>query len=167
MKFDISCNVPDRWVPQFVGLLSRMQSAGADSKAETLIFYADGFHDFKPTFDLPPTVVPLAAQPTLIQDTGELFFDADAARDYGPSGAPSVARPMAKAPAPAGWRVGVVYPSGNESYHDIDTLAKGQADFVTMASAAVAAGNACVVGLFRLDSDGPFMIKRVAIEESS
>jgi len=49
-KITIECEMKDRWVPQFLALLQRMQFMGNMGSSRTLGFYADGDGDFRPKF---------------------------------------------------------------------------------------------------------------------
>lgn len=51
MKFTITCEMKDRWVPSFLGLLKEMQYNGSIGHSGTVSFYADGDGDFRPKFE--------------------------------------------------------------------------------------------------------------------
>lgn len=60
-KFTIDCDIPERWVPYFLGMLKDMQELGSLGCSRSVEFYADGDGDFRPKFSwetgLPDPVV--------------------------------------------------------------------------------------------------------------
>lgn len=50
MKITIKCNIPDRWVNDFLSLLYTMQRCGRSGMSRMLGFYSDGDGDFRPKF---------------------------------------------------------------------------------------------------------------------
>lgn len=59
-KFTIECEMEERWVPHFMGMLAHMQHIGNIGASEMLAFFADGDGDFNPRFvyDFPETTIP-------------------------------------------------------------------------------------------------------------
>jgi len=51
MKFSIEVDMPDRWVPQFLGMLAYMHRLGGVGSSRLLTFYSDGDGDFRPKFE--------------------------------------------------------------------------------------------------------------------
>jgi hypothetical protein len=51
MKFSIEVDMPERWVPQFLGMLAYMQCLGGVGSSRLLTFYSDGDGDFRPKFE--------------------------------------------------------------------------------------------------------------------
>lgn len=60
-KFTVTCEMHERWVPQFLGMLREMQRLGCVGSSQNICFFADGDGDFRPKFDWDETMV--AAQP--------------------------------------------------------------------------------------------------------
>ena len=74
MKFTIECEMGDRWVPHFRGMLEYMQSLGALGSSRKVTMFADGDGDFRPTF-VWPADLPEPAKPKR-EDSGNRFYDA-------------------------------------------------------------------------------------------
>lgn len=51
VEFILKCKMKERWVPDFLALLKRMQSNGEAGHTAILAFYDDGDGDFRPTFE--------------------------------------------------------------------------------------------------------------------
>ena len=51
MKFYLECDMPDRWVPHFLGMLKYMEDLGSMGSSRNVGFMADGDGDFKPKFN--------------------------------------------------------------------------------------------------------------------
>jgi len=50
MKFIVECEMKNRWVPHFMGMLKYMQQLGSSGASREVTFYADGDGDFQPKF---------------------------------------------------------------------------------------------------------------------
>jgi hypothetical protein len=50
MKFNIECEMKERWIPHFLGMLDLMQYNGAIGHSESIVFFSDGDGDFRPKF---------------------------------------------------------------------------------------------------------------------
>ena len=50
MKFTITVEMQDRWVPHFLGMLQTMQFLGSIGSSRVVGIYADGDGDFRPKF---------------------------------------------------------------------------------------------------------------------
>lgn len=77
MRLQINADIPDRWVPHFVGFLERLQYLGAVGCSRTTSIFADGDGDFRPRFEISSIDgdVPQAAAPS--EDfSGRQVFDA-------------------------------------------------------------------------------------------
>lgn len=73
-KFTVECEMSERWVPYFLGMLSSMQSLGNMGGSRLVAIYADGDGDYHPKFSWPEDM-PEPAKPS-IGGGGDLFFDA-------------------------------------------------------------------------------------------
>jgi hypothetical protein len=51
MKFTITCEMKDRWVPHFLGMLLKMQTLGSIGASRHVAIYSDGDGDFRPKFE--------------------------------------------------------------------------------------------------------------------
>ena len=49
-KFTITCEMEDRWVPHFLGMLKKMEYLGNIGASREITFYADGDGDYRPKF---------------------------------------------------------------------------------------------------------------------
>jgi len=62
-KFTIDCEMNERWVPHFLGMLKKMEYLGNIGSSRTVGIYSDGDGDFRPKFgwgsDLPLTAKPM------------------------------------------------------------------------------------------------------------
>jgi hypothetical protein len=78
MKFKIECDIPDRWVPYFVGMIKTHERLGSLGSSRSVIFYADGDGDYRPHFKFFPEDLPEASpdKETLNAPGGEYFYDA-------------------------------------------------------------------------------------------
>lgn len=52
MKFNIQCDIPDRWVDTFCSFLKRMEHDGRIGHSELIGFLTDGDGDFHPSFNI-------------------------------------------------------------------------------------------------------------------
>lgn len=63
MKFTIECEMKDRWVPHFLGMLKYMEQLGDLGSSREITFMADGDGDFRPEFkwneELPKVAKPV------------------------------------------------------------------------------------------------------------
>ena len=75
MKFTIEVDMPDRWVPQFLGMLKYMQVLGALGGSREIKFYSDGDGDFRPTFEWDEEL-PINIEGASDDGNGNRFFDA-------------------------------------------------------------------------------------------
>lgn len=77
MRFTIECEMKDRWVPHFLGMLYQMERLGGQGSSRTVTLYADGDGDFRPRFKCIKSNEPLpeAAKP-LKSDDGNTYWDA-------------------------------------------------------------------------------------------
>jgi hypothetical protein len=50
MKFTVTCEMKDRWVPHFLAMLKYMEQLGGLGGSRLVSFYADGDGDFRPKF---------------------------------------------------------------------------------------------------------------------
>ena len=72
--FTVKCTMRTRWVPNFLGMLKKMEQYGGMGCSGNITFYADGDGDFRPKFET--TVgLPEPANP-IKDDDGDLVFDA-------------------------------------------------------------------------------------------
>lgn len=55
-KFTIECEMNERWVPHFLGMLKKMQQLGSLGSSREITFYADGDGDFRPKFNWDTTL---------------------------------------------------------------------------------------------------------------
>lgn len=51
MKFNVEVEMPERWVPHFIGFLKHLERNGQLGHSSIIGFYADGDGDFRPTFN--------------------------------------------------------------------------------------------------------------------
>ena len=58
MKFTISCDIPDRWVPHFLGMLEKMEYLGKVGASRRIAFYSDGDGDYRPKFEWDKNTLP-------------------------------------------------------------------------------------------------------------
>ena len=52
MRLTIIADIPDRWVPTFLGFLDRLRYCGSVGMSRNTTIYADGDGDFQPKFDI-------------------------------------------------------------------------------------------------------------------
>jgi hypothetical protein len=71
IKFNIECEMPERWVPHFLGMLKSMQYLGNIGSSRQVSLYADGDGDFRPKFSWNETL-PTPAKP----ENDDFSFDA-------------------------------------------------------------------------------------------
>ena len=50
-KFNIECEMEERWINYFASFLKNMEANGVIGHSEILGFYSDGDGDFRPKFD--------------------------------------------------------------------------------------------------------------------
>lgn len=74
MKFQVEADMPERWVPHFLGMLKEMQYLGAMGGSREITFYSDGDGDFRPKFSWPENLE--TTEPTRRDKVGNSFFDA-------------------------------------------------------------------------------------------
>lgn len=76
-KITIHAEMDERWVPQFVEMLHRMEYNGAIGHSELLAFFSDGDGSFQPRFTFyGPRSIKLGgdnAQPTTVKFFNEKF----------------------------------------------------------------------------------------------
>lgn len=70
--FTIRCKMQDRWVPQFLGMLTSMEYFGHIGSSRRISFYADGDGDFQPKFTWSKELPEPAESPNKVDP----FFDA-------------------------------------------------------------------------------------------
>ena len=56
MKFTVECEMKDRWVPHFIGMLKYMQQLGGLGGSRLVSLYSDGDGDFRPKFKFKRTL---------------------------------------------------------------------------------------------------------------
>lgn len=49
-KFNIQCEMPERWIPHFLGMLNKMEYLGKIGASRKITIYSDGDGDFHPKF---------------------------------------------------------------------------------------------------------------------
>ena len=76
MRLRIEADIPDRWVPVFLGFLERLRYCGSIGLSRKTTIYADGDGDFRPKFKIEAEdELPEPAKP--IEDiSGNQLFDA-------------------------------------------------------------------------------------------
>ena len=74
MKFKIEVDMPDRWVPHFLGMLKYMEQLGSLGSSRHVGFFSDGDGDFRPKFQWVEGL-PEPAEPTQDRD-GDRLYDA-------------------------------------------------------------------------------------------
>ena len=74
MKFIIECEMDDRWLPHFRGMLDYMQHLGAIGSSHRVTLFADGDGDFRPSFVWPAEFPEPAKAKN--DDKGNRFYDA-------------------------------------------------------------------------------------------
>ena len=76
MKLRIDAEIPDRWVPVFLGFLERLRLCGSVGMSRVTSFFADGDGDFRIKFDVTSdSEIPKPAGP--VEDfNGTQLFDA-------------------------------------------------------------------------------------------
>lgn len=77
MKLKIDADIPDRWVPVFLGFLKRLEYCGAIGTSRKTTIYADGDGDFRPKFEVRSDGGELPAPAEPAEDIrGNQVFDA-------------------------------------------------------------------------------------------
>ena len=51
-KFNIECEIPERWVNDFCSFLEHLERNGKIGRSAVVGFYADGDGDFRPKFKI-------------------------------------------------------------------------------------------------------------------
>ena len=74
MKFTVTVEMKDRWVPHFLGMLKRMQQLGGLGSSRHVVLFSDGDGDFRPKFKW-DTRLPKPAKP-IEENDGDTLFDA-------------------------------------------------------------------------------------------
>lgn len=74
MKFTIECEMKDRWIPHFLGMLKRMEQLGGQGSSRLVSIYSDGDGDFHPKFIWDNKLS--IAEPLEINKNGDWMFDA-------------------------------------------------------------------------------------------
>jgi len=74
VKFEISVEMPERWVPHFRGMLEYMQQLGNVGASREITFMSDGDGDFRPKFSFSKEIAS-AADPIEDHD-GNRYYDA-------------------------------------------------------------------------------------------
>lgn len=69
-KFTIECEMNERWIPHFLGMLKRMQYLGNIGSSRNVTLFSDGDGDFYPKFNWDSTL------PTPAEPKRENFYDA-------------------------------------------------------------------------------------------
>lgn len=69
-KFTIECEMEERWIPHFLGMLERMRYLGSIGSSRRVTLFSDGDGDFHPKFNWDVTL-PKPAEPK-----SENFYDA-------------------------------------------------------------------------------------------
>ncbi len=70
MKFTITCEMKDRWVPYFLGMLKAMQYLGSIGASRKVAIYSDGDGDFRPKFEWDRSL-PEPGQPLQSEQPGQ------------------------------------------------------------------------------------------------
>lgn len=74
VSFLVECEMSERWVPHFLGMLTQMQHLGNIGSSRTVGLYADGDGDFHPKFSWPSGLaVPAEGN---VGESGDVYFDA-------------------------------------------------------------------------------------------
>ncbi len=80
MKFTVTCEMKDRWVPDFLGMLKTMQDLGKLGCSRNVTLFSDGDGDFRPMFEwnkeLPDSVSPRNFVAGEVPPDKGYFFDA-------------------------------------------------------------------------------------------
>ena len=80
-KFTIECEMKERWIPHFLGMLKKMEQLGGLGASRPVGIYADGDGDFRPKFKWDDSM-PEVAQPIRAEKPGDspqgkgYFYDA-------------------------------------------------------------------------------------------
>lgn len=74
MKFTITVEMNDRWVPHFLGTLKRQQLLGSLGSSRDVTIHADGDGDYRPKFEWGENL-PEPAKPSK-ESNGNTWFDA-------------------------------------------------------------------------------------------
>lgn len=73
VTFTVTCTMKARWVPHFLGMLTKMQQLGSWGSSRVISFMSDGDGDFRPHFSWQPATLP---SPAKGQGKEDLSFDA-------------------------------------------------------------------------------------------
>ena len=71
VTFTLKFTMRKRWVPQFLGMLKRMQYLGGIGSSREVVLFSDGDGDFNPKFHTDVDIKPKEGQ-----GKEKLFFDA-------------------------------------------------------------------------------------------
>jgi hypothetical protein len=73
-KFTVECEMNERWIPHFLGMLKYMQQLGSLGSSRNVTFYVDGDGDFHPKFSWPADL-PEPAK-SISERNGDRTYDA-------------------------------------------------------------------------------------------
>lgn len=73
-KFRITCEMKERWIPHFLGMLKQMERLGNIGSSRSVAIYADGDGDFRPIFKWKKSLGDTAKPST--NTIGDTTFDA-------------------------------------------------------------------------------------------
>jgi hypothetical protein len=73
-KFTVECEMKERWIPHFLGMLKYMQQLGTQGRSRDVTFYSDGDGDFSPKFVWDESLPPVA--PPTKDSSGDRTYDA-------------------------------------------------------------------------------------------
>ena len=79
-KFTIECEMKERWIPHFLGMLKKMEQLGGMGASRPVGIYSDGDGDFHPKFKW-DSAMPEVAKPIRGEKSGDVqgegyFYDA-------------------------------------------------------------------------------------------
>lgn len=74
MKFVITVEMPERWIPHFRGMLEYMEELGQVGMSREVTFFADGDGDFRTKFEFPEGLP--EASPPIDEQNGNRYYDA-------------------------------------------------------------------------------------------
>lgn len=73
MKFIIECEMNDKWVATFLGMLKYIEKLGNMGSSRIVAIYSDGDGSFRPKFTCDPTL-PVSIRPKK-ENNGNVLFD--------------------------------------------------------------------------------------------
>ena len=73
MKFTIECEMNDRWVSTFLGMLKHMEKLGRGGSSRIVAIYSDGDGSFRPKFKWDSSL-PVSLKPKK-ENNGNVLFD--------------------------------------------------------------------------------------------